>query len=159
MNVFPLDKDFTQSAIYHIDKHIVKIPLECAQMMSTACRQSGIPDAGYNSTHVNHPMTKWVRECMDNFLWMYEYARALNEEYKYRYDKTVDHKAFQVIYNLPVPNLPMFGTTTPMPLCMPDYCKLGDPVRSYRKYYLNEKLSISSWKNRPIPEWIIRREI
>ena len=160
MNVFPLDNDFKLSAEYHVDKHIIKIPLECAQMMSTACRFSGIPDVGYKSTHVNHPMTKWVRECMDNFIWMFDYAKALNDEYKYRYGKIVNHKAFDVIFNLPIPNLPMYGVTTPMPLCMPENCKVGnDPVRSYRNYYLREKLHLGSWKKRGTPGWIITRDL
>jgi hypothetical protein len=158
MNVFPLDENFAISAQYHVDSHVTKIPLECAQMMSTACRYSGCGDVGYESTHINHPMNKWVRECIDNWLWMYSYAQALNEEYKYRYNHTDNHKAFDVILTLPVPVIPMYGIVTPMPLCMPDYCKIsGDPIKSYRKYYIHEKSHLWKWKKRPTPNWITRR--
>lgn len=157
MNIFPLSYDIDESARFHVDSHIIKIPLECAQMMSTACRMSGLENVGYKSTHKNHPMTKWVRECTENYLWMYDYAKALNEEYKYRYGKQVNHKAFDVICGLPCPNLPWLGDTTPIPLCMPADCKIeGDVVRSYRLYYNVHKKHLWKWKNRETPEWILR---
>lgn len=36
MNIFILDYDLNKSIEYHVDKHVVKMPLEAAQMMSTA---------------------------------------------------------------------------------------------------------------------------
>jgi hypothetical protein len=36
VNIFILDHDLKKSIEYHVDKHIVKMPLEAAQMMSTA---------------------------------------------------------------------------------------------------------------------------
>lgn len=36
MNIFILDENLNKSIEYHVDKHIVKMPLEAAQMMSTA---------------------------------------------------------------------------------------------------------------------------
>ena len=36
MNLFYLDEDFDKSAQYHVDKHIVKMPLEAAQLLCTA---------------------------------------------------------------------------------------------------------------------------
>ena len=36
MNIFILDHDLKKSIEYHVDKHVVKMPLEAAQMMSTA---------------------------------------------------------------------------------------------------------------------------
>lgn len=38
MNVFMLDHDMAKSARYNVDSHIVKIPLEAAQLLSTAVR-------------------------------------------------------------------------------------------------------------------------
>jgi hypothetical protein len=35
MNIFILDNDLKKSVEYHVDKHVVKMPLEAAQMMST----------------------------------------------------------------------------------------------------------------------------
>ena len=36
MNLFYLDEDLDKSAQYHVDKHIVKMPLEAAQLLCTA---------------------------------------------------------------------------------------------------------------------------
>ena len=36
MNLFYLDEDLDKCAEYHVDKHIVKMPLEAAQLMCTA---------------------------------------------------------------------------------------------------------------------------
>ena len=38
MNIFYLHKDPVICAEYHIDKHVVKMPIEYAQLMSTAHR-------------------------------------------------------------------------------------------------------------------------
>ena len=35
MNIFILDNDIDKCAEYHLDKHIVKMPLESAQMLCT----------------------------------------------------------------------------------------------------------------------------
>ena len=38
MNIFYLHEDPVQNAKWHIDKHIVKMPIEYAQLLSTAHR-------------------------------------------------------------------------------------------------------------------------
>lgn len=38
MNIFILDNDFQQNAIYHVDSHIVKMPTEASQMLATCLR-------------------------------------------------------------------------------------------------------------------------
>jgi hypothetical protein len=45
------------------------------------------------------------------------------------------------------------GDTTPFALAMPDECKVGDAVESYRTYYMAEKRSIAQWKDRETPYW------
>ena len=35
MNIFILDEDLDKCAEYHVDKHIVKMPLEAGQMLCT----------------------------------------------------------------------------------------------------------------------------
>ena len=88
MNIFHLDKDPEICAVYHCDKHVVKMILETAQMLSTAWRQSDTPPAlAYKEAYLNHPMTKWVRETQYNYLWSYELFRELQAEYKHRYNK------------------------------------------------------------------------
>jgi hypothetical protein len=134
-----------------VDKHVVKMPLEHAQMLSTAVRMSGI-DAGYKITHKNHPCSIWVRESVANFLYLIELTFSINEEWKERYDHTHDMKAWEVIKSLPVPNLPDIPMT-PFAQAMPDEYKNPDAVEAYRAYYNGAKQHIASWKHQETPPW------
>ena len=81
-------------------------------------------------------------------------TKALNDEYKYRFNHDVNHKSFDVIESLPVPNIPDVGMTR-FARAMPDECKVGnDVVQSYRKYYRDEKKNILKWTKRNNPSWI-----
>ena len=151
MNIFVLDIDVHRCAEAHNDKHVVKMVTESAQLLSSAVRLSGI-DAGYKLTHKNHPCAIWTRESLSNWHWLCILAGALNDEYKYRYNKLVNHKAYDVITSLPTPALPDIGPT-PFRLAMPDKYKGDDPVIAYRNYYMGEKRHIAQWRNRPIPAW------
>lgn len=153
MNIFILDIDIPRAVEYHVDKHVVKMILESAQMLSTAVRVSGI-DCGYKPTHINHPCNKWVRESLSNWRWLRSLVTHLHEEWKYRYNHTKNHKSFDVVASLPEPDIDDTGITE-FAVCMPDQCKVpGNPVESYRNYYRSEKVGLHSWKRRPIPYWI-----
>jgi hypothetical protein len=151
MNIFVLDEDIQTCAQYHVDKHVVKMILESAQLLSSAVRLSGI-DAGYRLTHQNHPCSIWVRESLSNWIWLRDLSKALNEEYRYRYEKDVNHKSYDVIQTLPEPNIEDNGLT-PFRLAMPEEYKVESPIESYRIYYIHDKRDIASWKNRNIPKW------
>ena len=102
MNIFCLDKDPVKAAQMMCDKHIVKMLLESAQLMCTAHREldvscnimPNIDKMLYKSTHKNHPSAKWVRESAYNYIWLYRHWVAMNDEYKLRYNKKVNHKSF-----------------------------------------------------------------
>jgi len=152
MNIFILDLNPILCAQYHVDKHIVKMPTESAQMLSTVVRLSGI-DIGYKIGYKNHPCTKWVAESLSNWIWLKDLAFHLNEEWKYRYNHTYDHKAYSVIKTLPKPNIPDIGIT-PFALCVDvDSKNITDPVLSYRNYYNTTKTHLYSWKKREVPYW------
>lgn len=152
MNIFVLDKNITKSAQYHVDKHIVKMPLETAQMLCTA-HQLNSNNAPYKATHINHPCNVWVRKTLDNYLWLVDFGLELCKEYTYRYGKV--HKCQKVIkwckQNLP--NLSDNGLTR-FAEAMPDEYKTKDPIDSYRNYYASDKQHLFSWKKREEPWWI-----
>ena len=152
MNIFVLDNDVKKCAQYHCDKHVVKMIIEYAQMLSTTVRLTTDFDIGYKITHKNHPCTVWTRKSLSNWKWLRELSKEVNDEYRYRYDKEVNHKSFDVIQTLPEPNIPDLGLTT-FPLAMPEYCMVSDVPESYRKYYMKEKSDFVSWKKREVPEW------
>lgn len=151
MNIFLLDLDYDNNAKCYVDRHVVKMITEYAQLLSGAVRVSGI-DSGYKLTHKNHPSAIWVRESLDNWLWLKNLSRSLNNEYKYRYNRNYNHKSYDMINSLPLPNIPSIGLT-PFKLAMPNDVKVDDPVQSYRNYYNMYKQHIAKWTNREIPLW------
>jgi hypothetical protein len=107
----------------------------------------------YKLSHKSHPCSIWARECIENYVWLCDLGIALCREYTYRYNKT--HKS-QLVIEWCMSNLPKIrenGKLTPFALAMPDDCKVGNAVESYRKYYVNHKKHFSVWKNRDIPNW------
>lgn len=152
MNIFYLDKDTQLCAQYHCDKHVIKMILEYAQILCTVLHKSG-QSAPYRPTHINHPCVLWAEKSQENWEWLCNLARALNEEYKFRFDKLINHKSYDVILTLPSPDLPRIGLTE-RPQTMPDEYKVpGDPVAAYRHYYIHEKQKILTWRKRGTPWW------
>ena len=94
MNIFFLDKTPEKSAQYLCDKHVPKMLLETAQMLSTAIQKyTGEIEELYKSTYPNHPMTKWVGLNKNNFQWAYDNGRSIFSEYVERfkpYHKSID---------------------------------------------------------------------
>ena len=150
MNIFVLDNDIETCARLHIDKHVVKMILEYAQILSSVHHLSG-GTAPYRLTHKNHPCNKWARESLSNYKWLTELGQALGREYTHRYGKV--HKSAQVIDALPLPNIPDIGLTT-MPQAMPDEYKDEDVITAYRRFYNAEKIHFASYRNREWPEWL-----
>ena len=168
MNIFCLHEDPKESAKMMCDKHVVKMILESAQLLCTAHREldvscnilPNIDKVLYKSTHKNHPSAKWVRESVFNYRWLYLHFVALNDEYKLRYNKKVNHKSFDRLNDFlknPPDNAPLNKIGTLPTPAMPDYCKIdGDVVASYRKYYILEKKDIATWKSpSKAPTWFI----
>jgi hypothetical protein len=150
VNIFILDQNPKIAAGYHNDKHCVKMILESAQMLSTAVRLTGV-DAGYKMTHKNHPCTVWCRASLANWMWLKSLASGLNEQFKLRFGHVRNHKSFDLICSLPVPEIEDIGIT-PFAQAMPEKYRDVNPVTAYRNFYMEEKRHLAQWKNQ-IPEW------
>jgi hypothetical protein len=154
MNIFVLDENPQIAAQMHNDKHVVKMILETAQLL---CGVHWVTDSQYSIpyklSHKNHPCSIWVRECIENYIWLCDLGLSLCEEYTHRYGKR--HKSQDIIEWALVnkPELKENGDITPFALAMPDECKKTSAVDSYRLYYITHKSNISSWKNRNKPYW------
>ena len=182
MNIFYLNHDVKTCAQYHCDKHVVKMILEYAQILSTAHRVlDGNPVAAlsptgrkktvyvhsndymdqklYGVTHINHPCSVWCRASHSNYVWLYKLFRALMLEYYYRYGKLhACDKLYHTLGQYPA-NITESKFTVP-PLVMPDCVKVeGDAIASYRNYYITDKSSFATWKNRNVPEWFLNGTI
>jgi len=149
VNIFILDSDPVIAAQSQCDKHVVKMILETAQLLSTAVIETG-GKALYKPTHANHPCAIWARKSQSNFKWLKRHGLALCEEYTNRYGKV--HAAEFVIISCLDKTIPE-GPLTEFAVAMPEYCKTGDPVESYKKYYICEKSKMAKWKHGNIPIW------
>jgi hypothetical protein len=153
MNIFVLDEDPKTCAKMHCDKHCVKMILETAQLLCGVHHTIG-NEAPYKLSHRNHPCSIWVRECLENYVWLCDLGIELCKEYTYRYGRR--HKSQDIIEwcVINLPNIRENGELTPFKLAMPDECKINeDPVSSYRKYYVDFKSGFAKWKNRDTPQW------
>ena len=80
MNIFYLDRDPHEAARLQCDKHVVKMILETAQLLSTAHNELDGGQIAYKTTHKNHPSAVWARKSLDNYLWLYRHLEGLGSE-------------------------------------------------------------------------------
>jgi hypothetical protein len=180
MNIFYLSSDAKIAAQYHCDRHVVKMIIEYAQLLSTAHRildgnhyfdltanrrkisRWKLDDARefvlYKASHVNHPCGFWVRESNEHYQWLWNLAHELCQEYRHRYGGDTDkqHKTSLVIQSLSIGpnNIPRTGLFSEPPQAMPNDAKIpGDSVAAYRNYYRMYKARFARWTNREIPDW------
>ena len=156
MNIFFLDENPILSAQYHVDKHVVKMILETAQLLCSVhhVTDQDTDQVPYKLSHKNHPCAVWARQSLSNYLYLCELGLELCKEYTYRYGKR--HKSQDVIEWCLVnkPNIPDIGFTEPAK-AMPDEYKVDDVVKSYRNYYRGGKSGFATWKNREVPKWFL----
>jgi len=110
MNIFYLHNDTKTCAELHVDKHVVKMIVEYAQLLSTAKRMTdGIKYEAksktgrkvqryrlenpneeatiYKAVHYHHPSAVWARSSTQHYNWLYSLFRELGREYTHRYKK------------------------------------------------------------------------
>jgi hypothetical protein len=159
MNIFALDVDPIYAAMYQCDKHVVKMTLETAQLLSSAHHihatpDHPAPDGIYATTHANHPSTLWTAKTSGNYMWLFTHFAALADEYTHRYGKThkswltLKHKLWQPPRNI------NHAPRTPFAQAMPDTCKHDDPVTAYRTYYVTAKTDFLTYTRRQKPWWL-----
>jgi hypothetical protein len=151
MNIFVLDYDPKQAARFHCDKHVVKMILESAQIMS-ACHELCGGDPWYRLTHKNHPCTVWARESTANYQWLLELFNELCEVYTEVYGRQHKCSTIEQIQTVP-PGIPD-GELTSFVQAMPDEFIDRDPVTAYRRYYRIDKAHILKYKSRPLPAFL-----
>ena len=159
MNIFVTDPDPRLSAEVLCNRHVVKMTLETAQLLSSAVRlhapEGTDLDDLYRITHKNHPSSVWVRETRENFRWTVRHGLALAAEYSRRYGK--EHASARIIraaafYDQYIPD----GPRTVFALAMPDEFKpigaaLDDDAacKAYRMYIADK---YATWKR--VPRWV-----
>lgn len=181
MNIFILHEDPVIAAQLQCNKHIVKMTLESAQMLSTAHRMldgytiQGISKSGkrsvkhwthpnkeldtilYKAVHFSHPCTVWTMETSSNYIWHYQHFVALCDEFQYRYNKKhMSDDKLRVILKT-IPSNIKIGPLTIHPLAMgsnPECMDKEDPVKSYRSFYQTKQARFKmEWSKRDVPNW------
>ena len=142
MNIFMLHESPILSAKLMSDKHVPKMIVESAQILSTAHRVlDGIPDKRitkqgrelaynrlphddhyYYEYNPNHPSCIWVRESVDNYNWLLA---------------TIDKLG--IYLQTPPMHIPHTPQTS-IPQVMPDVYQSTNPIDGYLNYYMSEKL-------------------
>jgi len=179
MNIFFLHRDPEQAAKEHVDKHVVKMIVEYAQLLSTAHRMlDGIEYTDYSKNgrkikryrlenpnkekviykacHYNHPSAVWVRENRLHYQWLYRLFKKLGHEYTHRYGKVHSTNLLlnQLLEDSPT-NIPVIDWKDPPPAMKhyPDCIVPGDSLQSYKNYYIVAKAYFAKWSKRETPKW------
>ena len=163
MNIFVVDECPVASATVLLDKHIVKMPLESLQMMSTNAWYNSLRHP-YHPVMTRHPCTIWARESKQNFEWLWEHAIALCAEYTARYGRI--HKCekqitvFNPIWEELLMLLPDIGLT-PFAIAISEDMNCRKKIENfndlssidqYRFYYKHDK-AFAAWTKREKPSW------
>lgn len=155
MNIFFLDRNLELNSKYHFDKHVVKMCVEYAQILSTATHIL-IPNNNfeiYKMTHINHPCVRWAAESELHFKMVLFLLYHLGVEFEFRFGHT--HKSTNILKK--IPNKIHFKFTKWIrdpPLAMPPQFHTTSVIDSYRTYYkYGKNQSLHIWTKRNIPDW------
>lgn len=156
MNIFYLDECPIKAASMHCDKHVVKMILEYAQLLSTAHHivdgcDSDITDKIYKPAYVNHPSNVWVRQSSTHYAYLELLFSRLCVIYSEIYGRVhaTETKLLALLSNPPknIANTKFI----PPPQCMPDIYKHSYTRYAYLRYYSNAKRKILKYKSRIMP--------
>jgi hypothetical protein len=173
MNIFVVDTDPKLAAQSLPDKHVVKMILESAQMLSIVysrhywnigqvLKVDGTPFKTQHGAFKNHPCTKWVAESVNNCEWLLQHALGLCEEFRHRYGKshglegsiTLAHQRL-----LACDRTPDHNRVCKFARAMPDDLKLNTEltdVEAYRQYLNTKEWVKDNYLKDPSrkPNWI-----
>lgn len=166
MNIFVLDMDPIQAARWQCDRHVIKMPTECAQMLNTTSillggssyKKEYPPYDYYKVSHPNNLVTKWVRESLANFEWLVIHGLALCEEYTKRYKKDIKSR-LAIEWVLNYGKKPIGNSLTRFHVGVKSQYKKESVVDSYRWAYCFDKARFAKWeKGVDPPPWFRKFE-
>ena len=175
MNIFIVDTDPKEAARVLPDKHVTKMILESAQMLSMVfsphywdigivSKVDGTPFKTAKGAFKKHPCTIWAAEKVENCAWLIEHAVGLCIEFDIRYDKLHNltdsildtKKLFQDKTGKPIT---CYNDVTSFARAMPEYLKFDttiDDVEAYRRYVNTKEWVCYNYLRRPDrkPDWV-----
>lgn len=168
MNIFYLNSNPIICAREHCDKHVIKMIVEYAQLLSTAHRvldgifsieknangslipnyrlQNDVDSILYKASHIKHPCAIWTRFSFSHYDWLFQLFEQCCLEYTRRYGKTHKTEGLKQYLITKPKNIHNNDWTEP-PLAMPEQYKIiGNTIQSYRNYYVAEKAAFATWR-------------
>lgn len=171
MNIFTLDYEPRICAAAHVDKHVVKMPTETAQILCTVLREQygmNLPTRDdpewergepfyYKSVFIHHPVVKWAGATHGNFAWTLTLGFALCAEYTFRFGR--DHGSLPVLLNVVnhmdrLIELEIPAYRTDHPAVVNQAYKHLEPLEANQAQYYWVKKRLHKWTGREIPVWI-----
>lgn len=150
MNIFYYETDPVLIARYACNKHVGKMAIESAQLLSSAHEyHGGDPLVKAPRSVRNHPCAVYTRASKENYSFVYRLMMAYLEESSQRYGRTHSlitlYKAHEKLEAAPV----LLNATRPFyepPKVMPIEYSVGrSTVDAYRVYYAIGKAHLHAW--------------
>lgn len=175
MNIFAVDTHPIRAARMLPDKHVTKMILESAQMLSivyspwywdigTISKVDGQPFKTERGAFKRHPCTIWAAESQANCAWLIQHALGLCDEFYWRYNKKHKltkslfeaKKLFHRIVEMPIT---VFQDVTGFARAMPEEYKFDtsiDDVEAYRMYVASKPWVRDNYLRIPErrPDWV-----
>lgn len=175
MNIFAVETCPIKSARSLPDRHVTKMVLETAQMLSvvfskhywdigTVSKVNGEPFKTEKGAFKNHPCTKWAAEEIQNCAWLIQHGCSLTSEFHYRYGhhhKLRDSlfeckKLFHRVVGEPIV---IHSMVDHFARAMPEDIKFDtsiDDVTAYRKYLNTKEWAYYNYLRKPErrPDWL-----
>lgn len=175
VNIFVLHKNINKNVKMYCDKHVVKMGLEAVQIMYTVwyehmgseyvlarwkLKYSDRLPPYKPFSNAKHPCVIWAKSSRKNYEYVWFLAKAIFEEYSFRYENRI-HKSSLHLRMLKKPPNPLRKCTLGLlefAQAMPDEYKIpGKSVHAYRNYYYGEKQHILKYKKRPFPKFLDKK--
>mgnify|MGYP003138227248 FL=1 len=163
MNRFIIEDTPLEIAQSLCDQHVVKMPLEEAQMLCTTLWHHAPKFAEennlYKPVHQKHPCTLWAMETRENYLFAVALYKVMLAEYTKRYNKMHGASKHEHILSSwwAINSIPE-GKLTKHPQCFSgmDELKTDEfyPVKAYRAFYIADKARFARYRYTQQPTWM-----
>ena len=157
MNIFVIDPDPTAAAQRLPDKHVTKMILESAQMLSIVfsdhywgigevMKVDGTPFKTAKGAFKNHPCTIWAAASINNCAWLIQHALGLCDEFNLRYGHPHNLtksllETKDLFHRKTGEDITCFNQVVKFARAMPEDLKFDDTISDVEAYhrYLNTK--------------------
>jgi len=177
MNIFAVDRDPLAAAKLLPDKHVTKMILESAQMLSLVysdhywgmgqvMKVDGTPFKTAKGAFKKHPCTIWAADKVENCAWLLQHAAGLCSEFNKRYGKFHGltkslWDAKRLFHSETGEVITVFRGVDKFARAMPEDIKFDDSIddiTAYRKYLNTKPWIYYNYLRLPNrrPDWILQ---